>query len=217
MSVWVLIGVDFTSFTRTPVTGVGSTVYQCECSSEWILPLLQVHQWLVLGQQYVSVSAHWSGFYLFHKDTSDWCWVNSMSVWVLIGVDFTSFTRTPVTGVGSTVCQCECSSEWILPLSQGHQWLVSGQQYVSVSAHRSGLYLFHKDTSDWCWVNSLSVWVVIWVDFTSFTRTPAIAVRPFMAARWRGAQFSIPPVMEAKRLLRPINTSTTLHKLASQL
>ena len=149
-------------------------------------------QQMLLYQWYVSVSDHLHGPHHFHK-------------------------KTPVTGAGSTVCQCECSSEWILPLSQGHQWLVSGQQYVSVSGHRSGLYLFHKDTSDWCWVNSLSVWVVIWVDFTSFTRTPAIAVRPFMAARWRGAQFSIPPVMEAKRLLRPINTSTTLHKLASQL
>ena len=151
MSVWVIICMDLTIFIKR-------------------------HQWLVLGQHNVSVSAHRSGFYLFHKDTSDWCRVNSISVWVLIGVDFTSFTSTPVTGAGSTVCQCECSLEWILPLSQGHQWLVSGQQYVSVSAHRSGFYLFHKDTSDWCRVNSMSVWVLIGVDFTSFTRTPVTGV-----------------------------------------
>ena len=97
------------------------------------------HQW------YVSVSDHLCGPHHFHKDTGD-----SMSVWVVIWVDFTSFTRTPVTGVGSTLCQCECLLEWILPLSQGHQRLVLGQQYVSVSAHRSGFYLFHKDTSDCC-------------------------------------------------------------------
>ena len=100
-----------------------------------------------MSYQWYSVSDHLCGP---HKDTSDWCRVNSMSVWVVIGVDFTSytrtpmtgagstvcqlwvvirvdftsFTRTPVTGVGSTLCRCECSSEWILLLSQGHQRLL---------------------------------------------------------------------------------------------
>ena len=109
----------------------------------------------VIGPKYIlfaGASVHLSAqkFYMLGqwrgwRNASKCCHTSGMSVWVIICVDLTIFTRTPV-----TVCRCEWSSEWILPLSQGHQWLVLGQHYVNVSAYWSGFYLFHKDTSDCC-------------------------------------------------------------------